>query len=160
MKVTTDDRLHESPLDTQTSDDAEALFKEARQRRRRRWIVGVATLCLLAVPLAVWLALSGSGGGRSARQSQHHTAPAAPPAAPPTVVQRQPGVVLPSSALFNQISVTTNGLLLSGVTDTAGENPQGPCAAASIDSSNPSSLEPSTSGTVMIRGSLARRSKR
>ena len=42
--------------------------------------------------------------------------------------------MLPSSALFNQISVTSNGLLLSGVTKAAGENPQGPCAAAPLDS--------------------------
>jgi hypothetical protein len=41
--------------------------------------------------------------------------------------------VLPSSALFNQISVTSNGLLLTGVTEAAGENPQGPCATAPID---------------------------
>ena len=42
--------------------------------------------------------------------------------------------MLPSSALFNQISLTSNGLLLSGVTNAAGENPQGPCAAAPLDS--------------------------
>jgi hypothetical protein len=112
--------------------EAEALFEEAR-RRRRRWIVCGATLCLLAGALAAGLAVSGSGGGRSALKSQHHTAPAAPPSAPPTAVQRQPGVALPTSALFNQISVTSNGLLLSGVTNAAGENPQGPCAAAPLD---------------------------
>lgn len=132
MILTTDKGLDEIPLETQTSDDPEALFKEARWRRRRRWIICGAVLCLLVGALAAGLAVSGSGGGRSARRSQHHTAPAAPPAAPPTAAQRQPGVVLPSSALFNQISVTSNGLLLTGVTDSAGENPQGPCAAASI----------------------------
>ena len=48
MKVTTDDRLHEIPLETQTSDDAEALFKEAKQRRRRlrmAWL-GVAVIVI------------------------------------------------------------------------------------------------------------------
>lgn len=115
-------------------DEPEALFEEARRRRRRRWIVGGAILCLLIGALAAGLAVSGSGGGRSTPKGHHHSAPAAPSPAPPTAAQRQPGVVLPSSALFNQISLTSNGLLLSGVTNTAGENPQGPCAAASLDS--------------------------
>lgn len=114
--------------------EPEALFEEARRRRRRRWIVCGATLCLLIGALAAGLALSGSGGGRSALKSRHHTAPAAPSPAPPTAAQRQPGVVLPSSALFNQISLTSNGLLLSGVSEAAGENPQGPCAAAPLES--------------------------
>jgi hypothetical protein len=52
--------------------------------------------------------------------------------------------VLPSSALFNQISVTSTGLLLSGVTKAAGENPHGPCAAAPLD---PMSL---TAGTLNV----------
>ncbi len=114
--------------------EPEALFEEARRRRRRRWIVCGATLCLLVGALAAGVGLSGSGGGRSALKSRHHTAPAAPSPAPPTAAQRQPGAVLPSSALFNQISLTSNGLLLSGVTNAAGENPQGPCAAAPLDS--------------------------
>ena len=125
--------LDDSFLGTQSTDDPEALFKEARRRRRRRWIICGAVLCVLAGAVAAGIALSGSGGGRSASKSQHHTAPAAPPPASPTAAQRQPGVVLPSSALFNQISVTSNGLLLSGVTKAAGENPQGPCAAAPLD---------------------------
>lgn len=117
---------------TERPPDAEALFEEARRRRRRRWIICGASLCLLVGALAAGLAVSGSGGGRSALKSHHHTAPAAPTSAPPTAVQRQPGVVLKSSALFNEISVTSNGLLLTGVTKAAGENPQGTCAAAPI----------------------------
>ena len=55
MKVTTDDRLHEIPLETQTSDDPEALFKEAKQRRRRvrlAWL-GVAVIGVGAVAAIV-----------------------------------------------------------------------------------------------------------
>ncbi len=55
MKVTTDDRLHEIPLETQTSDDPEALFKEAKQRRRRvrlAWL-GVAIIGVGAVAAIV-----------------------------------------------------------------------------------------------------------
>ena len=132
VKVITDDALYDVPLGTQGADDPEALFKEARRRRQRRWLIGVLTLCLLFCTLGVGLAVSGNGGGRHAAKSQHHTVPAAPSAAPPTSGQRQPGAVLPSSALFNQISVTAQGLLLNGVAKAAGENPQGPCAAAPI----------------------------
>jgi hypothetical protein len=119
---------------TQRPPDPEALFEEARRRRRRRWIICSAVLCLLVGALAAGLAVSRGGGGRSSPTGQHHTAPATQPAAAPPAVQRQPGVVVPSSALFNQISVTSNGLLLTGVTKAAGENPHGPCAAASITS--------------------------
>ncbi len=42
-------------------------------------------------------------------------------------------MALPSSELFNQISVSPTGLLLTGVTEAAGENPNGPCVAASVD---------------------------
>lgn len=113
--------------------DPEALFEEARRRRRRRWLVGVAVLCLMAGGLAAGLAISGGGGGRLAVKSQHHPAPAAPPSAPPSSVQRQPGVALPSSALFNQISVTPDGLLLSGVTPQTATSLIQTCAAASVD---------------------------
>jgi len=126
------DRVASQP--PERPDEPEALFEEARRRRRRRRrIVCGATLCLLVGALAAGLAVSGAGGGRSAPKTQHHTTPAAPPAAPPTAAQQQPGAVLPSSALFNQISETSSGLLLSGVTKAAGENPQGPCAVATLD---------------------------
>ena len=55
MKVTTDDRLHEIPLETQTSGDPEALFKQARQRRRRvhmAWL-GVAVIVVGAIAAIV-----------------------------------------------------------------------------------------------------------
>ena len=42
-------------------------------------------------------------------------------------------MALPSSALFNQISVSPAGLLLTGVSKAAGQNPNGPCVAASVD---------------------------
>jgi hypothetical protein len=134
VRLEVEDRLDHSPPERPC--DPEALFEEARRRRRRRWIVCGAALCLLGGASAAGLAVSGSGGGRPALKSPHHTAPATPPPAPPTPIQQQPGVVLPSSALFNQISVTSNGLLLTGVTKAAGENPQGPCAAASITSAS------------------------
>lgn len=137
MKVATDHGLSETSLDTQTSDDLEALFKEARRRRRRRWLVGVVALCLMAGTSAAGFALSTGGGGRPALKSPHHTAPAAPPSPPLTSVQRQPGVLLPSSALFNEISVTPEGLLLSGVTPGTATSLSQTCATASV---NPQTL--------------------
>ncbi len=131
MNVTIDD--FEISLETQPFDNSEALFKEARRRRRRRWIICGVALCVLVGALAAGFVVSGSGGDQSVPKHLNHTAPAAPPSPSPTSVQRQPGVALPSSALFNQISVSQNGLLLTGVTKAAGENPNGPCVAASVD---------------------------
>ena len=112
--------------------DPEALIKEARRLRRRRYLLtGVALLAVLGA-IAAGLAMSQGGGGRSPGGG-HQTATTAPRAAPPTSAQKPPGVALPSSALFNQISATSNGLLLNGVTNAAGENPEGPCVAAPID---------------------------
>jgi hypothetical protein len=131
--VTSDDTLLGDSLEAHKGDDPEALFPEARRRRRHRWIISGAALCLLVGALAAGVLLSAGRGGRSALKLPHHTTPTAPSAPPATALQRQPGVVLPSSALFNQISVTSNGLLVSGVTKAAGENPQGPCVAAPLD---------------------------
>jgi hypothetical protein len=133
VQLDTDRSVEDRSFGTQNVDDPEALFKEARRRRRRRWIVCGSVLSVLVGALAVGIAVSGGGGGRSGSKSGHHTLPAPSPPASPTATQRQPGVELPSSALFNQISVTPNGLLLTGVSKAAGENPQGPCAAALLD---------------------------
>ncbi len=56
MIVTTDKGLHEIPLETQTSNDPEALFKEARRRRHRRWFIG--TMLIFALALAAALVVS------------------------------------------------------------------------------------------------------
>ena len=91
---------------------------------------------MIAGAIIVGVAMS-NGGGRWPTDSRHHTGTAPPRATPPVSAEKPPGVALPSSALFNQISVTSNGLLLTGVTDANGENPesspQSTCVAAFLD---------------------------
>jgi hypothetical protein len=59
--------------------------------------------------------------------------PAAPKAIPPTSATRYPEALLPSSALFTQISVTSKGLLLTGETQASFANSKPTCVAAPID---------------------------
>jgi hypothetical protein len=113
--------------------DSDALIKEARRLRRRRYlIVGVVLLVVLGATTA-GLAMSQGGGHRNTGRGHSHTAPAAPKAIPPTSATRLPGVVLPSSALFTQISVTSKGLLLTGETSATAERLDPTCVAAAID---------------------------
>lgn len=52
----------ERPLETEVGDPPEVLFKEARQRRRRRWAIGVAAVVLAASGAWVGYGASGNGG--------------------------------------------------------------------------------------------------
>jgi hypothetical protein len=66
----------------------EVLFKEARHRRRRRWLGGVLAFALMAVPLIVGFGGSSSGGGTtkgSAGSRISDNAGFQPPGAPSTV---------------------------------------------------------------------------
>jgi hypothetical protein len=87
--------------------------------------------------VAAGLALSNGGGRGPTRGGHRHSGTARPSATPPISAPKSPGVALPSSALFNQISVAAQGLLLTGVTNANGESPetspQSTCAAASLD---------------------------
>ncbi len=114
----------------------ELIIKEARRLRRRRYLVVAAAGTALLGALAASVAMS-DGGGRPPSDRHHHAGTARPRATPPVSSQKPPGVALPSSALFNQISVTSSGLLLTGVTNANGESPQdsrrSACAATSLD---------------------------
>lgn len=114
----------------------ELIIKEARRLRRRRYLLVAAACIAIIGAVAVGVAMS-NGGGRRTTDTRHHAGTAPPRATPPVSTQKPPGVALPSSDLFNQISVTSNGLLLTGVTDTNGESPQSSpqstCVAAPLD---------------------------
>ena len=135
----------EKPGSIDQRSEAEALIREARRLRRRRYLgIGVG-LVILAAAVGVGIAVSQRGAGGHSGGHQARSNSKAPKAAtPPPPAPKSPGVVLPTSALFNQISVTPSGLLLTGVTNAAGENPNGPCAAASVD---PQSL---TVGSIQV----------
>jgi hypothetical protein len=121
----------------EASRDPELIIKEARRRRRRRYLViAVAFVTVLgAIVIAVYSTRGGGGGWAGHRHQTNMPLPR--PRVPSASAQKPPGVALPSSALFNQISLTSNGLLLTGVTDTNGENsessPISSCVAAPLD---------------------------
>jgi hypothetical protein len=73
--------ITDSPTHTAEVDELQLLFREAKQRRRRRWLIsGIATLAfLVVVGMVVGLSVA-QGGGRSSRP-QVNPAPAPPPAA-------------------------------------------------------------------------------
>jgi hypothetical protein len=121
---------------TRPERDEQLIIREARRRRRRRYLVIAFALITAVGALLVTIALSQGSGGRAVSDSHRGSKPP-PHVAPPASTSRSPSAVLPSSALFNQISATTNGLVLTGVTNANGENPtdnpQSECAAASLD---------------------------
>jgi hypothetical protein len=131
--MTTLDQRRETAGPTRERPDPDALIKDACRRQRRRYLVTGAALCITAAVVGVVLATSSGGGGRAARSTERHTAPKARPTAPPTSTQRSPGVALPSSVLFNQISVTTQGLLLTGITRASAADLTPTCARAAVD---------------------------
>jgi hypothetical protein len=99
---------------------------------RRAWRIGIG-LALVAAGVGAGVAASQQGGGD---RSGHHAGTAAtPPKAvvPPAPGPKPPGVGLPSSQLFTQISVTPDGLLLSGQTASSAASKQPTCVAAALD---------------------------
>jgi hypothetical protein len=105
------------------------------RRRRRAWRFGGVGLAVVVVGVGI-VAGEGGGGGHAG----HHAAsrPAVPKAAAPLVAApKPPGVPLPSAALFTQIAVTANGLLLSGQTTATAQSKQPTCVSATV---NPVSL--------------------
>ena len=114
--------------------DSDALIKEARQLRRRRYLIVGVVLVVIAGGSGVGFALSQGGGRRNIGSGRSHTVPAEPKAIPPTSAPRYPEAVLPSSALITQISVTPKGLLLTGETRASfGNRNPTTCVAAPID---------------------------
>lgn len=116
---------------TQRVDPGVALVKEAR--RRRRLFVG-ATLLVMAGATSSGIVASGGGGGRHHSSIGERPGPAARPNLPPaTGKQKSPKVALPSSALFNQISVTPSGLLLTAETPATAGKIDPTCVAEPVD---------------------------
>jgi hypothetical protein len=113
--------------------ESDALIKEARRLRRRRYLIIGVVLLVVIGGSTVGFAVSQGGGRRNTRSGHSHTVPAAPKAIPPTSATRFPEAVLPSSALFTQISVTSKGLLLTGETRASFGNSKATCVAAPID---------------------------
>jgi hypothetical protein len=111
----------------------ETLIREARKLRRRRYLRIAGVLIVVATAIGMGIALS--QGGRQGHSGRHANArPKAPRAAtPPPPAPKPPGVALPSSGLFTQISVTPNGLLLSGETPATVQSQQPTCVAGTID---------------------------
>jgi len=113
--------------------DSDALIKEARKLRRRRYLIVGVVLLVVAGGSAVGFAISQGGGRRNTGSGHSHTVPAAPKAIPPTSAPRFPEAVLPSSALFTQISVTSKGLVLTGETRASFGNSTSTCVAAPVN---------------------------
>jgi hypothetical protein len=114
--------------------DAAAPSDHRRGRRALRFGLGLA---VVVAGVGVGIAASESEGGG---HSGHHPAARSdgPKAAvPPVAAPKPPGVPLPPSALFTQIAVTGNGLLLSGQTAATAGDRTPTCVAATV---NPVSL--------------------
>jgi hypothetical protein len=113
--------------------ESDALIKEARQLRRRRYLIVGVVLLVVAGGSTVGFAVSQGGGRRITGSGHSHTVPVEPKAIPPTSATRYPEAVLPSSALITQISVTPKGLLLTGEPRASFGNRNPTCMAAPID---------------------------
>jgi hypothetical protein len=114
--------------------DTRALIKEARRLRRRRYLLVTVALVTVTGAIATALAVShGNNHGRSggSHPPNTHTAPQAAP--PVASTAKLPGVALPSSGYFNQISATPSGLVLSGVTPASAGSPLPVCVSAPVD---------------------------
>jgi hypothetical protein len=135
--VTTLGELRNQVLPADGQPDTDALIKEARRRQRRRRRV-VTTACAVAIgAVAAGLALGHGSGSRDAGGNHSHGQPSAPTAAPSHSASQHSRVALPSSSLFTQISLTPEGLLLTGVTrangESPGSSPQSTCVSATLN---------------------------
>lgn len=106
------------------------------ERDRRGWRIAIG-VALVVAGIGVGVAASQHGGGGSIHDHAGAHAPLAKAAVPPVASPKPPGVTLPSSELFTQITVTPAGLLLSGQTSASAASQQPTCVAATV---NPVSL--------------------
>jgi hypothetical protein len=135
--MTTLQEPRQAPRPVRPRADTEALIREARRLRRRRYLrIGG---CLVALPAAIGVGVWASrGGGAGHRGPDAVSRPKAPHASGPSAAPKPPGLQLPMSGLFTQISVAPSGLLLSGETRATAERRKPTCVAAGVD---PTSLE-------------------
>ena len=123
----------ETPGSVPKSPDHQGAVDEARRPPRRGHLRTWATLVVVAASIGVGVALSQTGGhGRSGRDAGLRSkAPKA--TTPPAPTPKPPGVALPPSGLFTQISATSNGLLLSGESPATAQSQEPTCVAATVD---------------------------
>ena len=146
------------PIGTGSRQAEELIIKEARRRRSRRYLFTAMAAVAVLGAVAAGIALNNGGGGGPTGGGDDHGGLARPGATPPISAPKPPGMVLPSSALFNQISVTSTGLLLTGVTEAnIGSPATGPgstCAAASLDPQTlaTGTLQTGSCGDPMLSG--------
>lgn len=116
----------------ESPDDRGAIDAARRPPRRGRLRIGAIVL-VVAASIGGVVALSQTGGqGHSGHATPlEPKAPKAP--TPPPATPKPPGVALPSSGLFMQISATSNGLLLSGESPATAQSQQPTCVAATVD---------------------------
>ena len=126
----------ERPVQLSEPSDAEALFREAKRReRRRRLLIGTAILLVAATAAGIGLGVSGSSGGDHARIVHAATNPPTP------VVSLKTGVTmlnLTKSDKYSDITTVGGRILLYGV--TTGDLPEASqtCSSAIV---NPSTLK-------------------
>jgi hypothetical protein len=130
--------LTQSMSEQAADGDAQALFEEARRRRRKRWIVGALFLAIAVSATAVAISTSGNGGNNSAghHASGQGNAHGAPADQYSTSGRAAPAVVLPAHYSFTAMSTSEGRLLLTGTTSSTKLRP--PCVAAPV---NPVSLK-------------------
>ena len=162
-----------SALDTPSdvADEVEALFREARQRRRRRWIAGISLLVIVLVAAGVGLAVAQT---RSHSPRLVHGQTGLPKWNPQSASESSPpsdyvagdnegGIGLYSTAtgrLIRQLSAQTpGGPDQQAMPSASGASvyfvqPEGPCAASvqrvPVTASQPSTTAISVSGTIAL----------
>jgi hypothetical protein len=108
-----------APPATPTGVDAELLFREARQRRRRRWVIaGIVSIVVIVIIAVSWIVLT-SGTGVQSIPARAHRGPTAGARADPLPRQM---VVVDFTVGSQELSVisSTSGHVLRSLTSAVG----------------------------------------
>lgn len=151
--------------------EVEVLFREARQRRRRRWVAGISILVLVLVAAGIGIAVAQTGGHSPPLVHQHlgppeWSTPTASKSAPPSdfvAGDNQGGIGVYATAtgrLIRHLSGQTSGgpdqqpVVSASGTSVYFVQPQGPCSASiqtvPVSGSQPSSTAISGSGIIAL----------
>jgi serine/threonine protein kinase, bacterial len=156
--------VHERRADPERLED-EALFKEARRRRRRRWIVGIGITILVTVVATVVPLVTRDHAGQAGplryphQNSSPHTPVPPAPSSPGTSVLQGPGALAVTSDGGVLIAEQTSNRIVkrepSGRLEVIAGNGHagfsgdgGPATEASLN--GPASLAVSPSGTIYV----------